>query len=232
MIRDNLLAVNNRIREACLAAGRSPEEVTLIAVSKTKPLSMLAEAYEAGAREFGENKVQEITEKAESLKNPEYHFHMIGHLQTNKVKKAVQYSDYIHSVESLHLAEAVNREAEKQNKIQNILLEVNLSREESKFGLDEEGAMLLAEACKSLPNLRLCGLMTVPPYTEDMETNRPYFRALRELKERMNRELGLSLTMLSMGMSGDYPVAISEGATHVRVGTAIFGERNYNLKNE
>lgn len=229
MIQENIAEVEANIALACEKAGRSRDSVTLIAVSKTKPLSMLVEAYDCGMREFGENKVQEICEKAEALTNPEYHFHMIGHLQTNKVKKAVLYSTCIHSVDSLNLAETINKEAAKLGKIQDILLEVNIAEEESKFGLTEDTSVTLAKTCTELKNIRLRGLMTVAPYTDDMETNRPYFRRLRELKDRINSELGLSMDMLSMGMSGDYPVAISEGATHVRVGTNIFGARNYSI---
>jgi len=229
MIKDNILDIQARIEKACIRANRDPKEVTLIAVSKTKPVEALLEAYQAGMREFGENKVQEICEKAEHFNDASYHFHMIGHLQTNKVKKVLPYVTCIHSVESVKLAECIQKEAEKLGLIIDVLLEVNMASEESKFGLASEDVLSFIEQVKDFPNLRVRGLMTVAPYTLNPEDNRIYFRKMKETLEQANAAFGLQMDMLSMGMSGDFEIAIEEGATHVRVGTSIFGERNYNI---
>lgn len=225
---ENYMAVEEKVRRACERAGRKREEVTLIAVSKTKPLSMIEELLPLGVRDFGENKVQELTAKAEAL-DGEIRWHMIGHLQRNKVKYVVDKACMIHSVDSLRLAEEINKEAGKKGVEVPILLEVNVAGEESKFGMKPEETEGLACQIAALPNLHIRGLMTIAPYVEDPEENRQIFRNLRNLSVDIERKKFNNVTMsvLSMGMTGDYEVAIEEGATHVRVGTGIFGERNY-----
>ena len=227
-IANQLEHVREEIRVACERAGRDPEEVTLIAVSKTKPESMIEEAIEAGQDVFGENKVQEMKRKANNLpKN--LHWHMIGHLQTNKVRDAVTYAELIHSVDSLHLAEKIEEEAAKQGKIMPILLEVNVAEEETKFGLSVSEVEPLLREIAALPHVQVQGLMTIAPYCDNPEDNRPVFRKLHELFIDMNEKNidNRTMTILSMGMTGDYTVAVEEGATMVRVGTGIFGARNY-----
>ena len=225
-IRDHLTEVRENIRKACERAGRSPEEVTLIAVSKTKPLFMLEEAYEAGARDFGENKVQEILEKAPKMPE-DARFHMIGHLQRNKVKQVLPHAVLIHSVDSLRLAEQINQEAEKLGITANILLEVNVAKEESKFGMMPEEVLELTEQIAALPHLRIQGLMTIAPFVDDPEKNRPVFQKLYQLSVDIKKKNidNVSMGVLSMGMTGDYQVAVEEGATMIRVGTGIFGAR-------
>ena len=228
-IRDNLEIVRRRIEEACQRAGRDASEVTLIAVSKTKPVPMLEEAYEGGARDFGENKVQEIQAKYGSLPD-DVRWHMIGHLQRNKVKYIVGKVELIHSVDTYRLAEEINIQAKKQNVIVPILVEVNIAHEESKFGISAEDAILLVEEISKLENIRIKGLMTIAPYVENPEDNRLYFRKIKQLSvDITNKNIdNVFMEILSMGMTGDYEVAIEEGATMVRVGTGIFGARNYN----
>ena len=228
MIKENLNAVEQAVAAACRRAGRKREEVTLIAVSKTKPLPDLKEAYEAGARDFGENKVQELTDKIPSLP-ADIRWHMIGHLQRNKVKYIIRDAALIHSVDSYRLAEEINIQAKKIKRIVPILLEVNIAKESSKFGVAAEETLQLAEEISNLDNLRIEGLMTIAPYTEYPEENRIYFQKLRELSVDIGRENidNVSMGILSMGMTGDYMTAIEEGATIVRVGTGIFGARNY-----
>lgn len=225
-IRDHLTEVRENIRKACERAGRSPEEVTLIAVSKTKPLFMLEEAYEAGARDFGENKVQEILEKAPEMPE-DARFHMIGHLQRNKVKQVLPHAVLIHSVDSLRLAEQIDQEAEKLGMTANILLEVNVAKEESKFGMMPEDVMELTEQIAALPHLQIQGLMTIAPFVDDPEKNRPVFQKLYQLSVDIKKKNidNVSMSVLSMGMTGDYQVAVEEGATMIRVGTGIFGAR-------
>ncbi len=225
-IRDHLTEVRENIRKACERAGRSPEEVTLIAVSKTKPLFMLEEAYEAGARDFGENKVQEILEKAPKMPE-DARFHMIGHLQRNKVKQVLPHAVLIHSVDSLRLAEQIDQEAEKLGITANILLEVNVAKEESKFGMMPEEVPELTEQIAALPHLRIQGLMTIAPFVDDPEKNRPVFQKLYQLSVDIKKKNidNVSMSVLSMGMTGDYQVAVEEGATMIRVGTGIFGAR-------
>lgn len=207
-----------------------PDNVTLIAVSKTMPVEMLREAYDAGARDFGENKVQEIVDKYPQLPE-DIRWHLIGHLQTNKVKYIVDKVCMIHSVDSLRLAEEISRQAVKHDVCVNILIEVNVAEEESKFGVSVSDACALIEDIAKLPGIKVKGLMTVAPYTTDPEENRPVFSALRQLLVDIDSKNidNVDMECLSMGMSGDYKVAIEEGATHVRVGTSIFGERNYNI---
>lgn len=229
MIKENLKTVHENISKACKRAGRNESEVTLISVSKTKPVEMLQEAYDYGERCFGENKVQELCKKYEVLPK-DIAWHMIGHLQTNKVKQVVGKADYIHSVDSLHLAQAINKESEKKNLVTKILLEVNVAEEETKFGLHLADVKPLIQQMKDLHNICIKGLMTIAPYTEDPETNRQYFRDLHNLYVDISNENidNVDMSVLSMGMTGDYEVAIEEGATMVRVGTGIFGARNYN----
>ena len=225
---ENYLAVEEKVKEACRRAGRNRDEVTLIAVSKTNPMSMIEELLPLGVVDFGENKVQELTAKEEALPSG-LHWHMIGHLQRNKVKYIVDKAYLIHSVDSLRLAEAVSQEAVKKGVTANILIEVNVAGEDSKFGVAPEETAALAEAISKLPNIAVKGLMTIAPFVENAEENREVFRNLRKLSVDIEEKKFNNVTMavLSMGMTGDYEVAIEEGATMVRVGTGIFGERDY-----
>lgn len=225
---ENYLAVEEKVKEACRRAGRSRDEVTLIAVSKTKPMSMIEGLLPLGVVDFGENKVQELTAKEEALPS-HIRWHMIGHLQRNKVKYIVDKAFLIHSVDSLRLAEAISQEAGKKNVTANILIEVNVAGEDSKFGVRPEETAALAEAISKLPNISVKGLMTIAPFVENAEENREVFRNLRKLSVDIEEKKFNNVTMavLSMGMTGDYEVAIEEGATMVRVGTGIFGERDY-----
>ena len=228
MLKENLANVEKNIEQACKNAGRSRDEVTLIAVSKTKPVEMLQEIYDENIRDFGENKVQELCDKFDILpKN--IRWHMIGHLQRNKVKYLVGKVELIHSVDTYRLAEEINIQAKKQNVIVPILVEVNIAHEESKFGISAEDAILLVEEISKLENIRIKGLMTIAPYVENPEDNRLYFRKIKQLSvDITNKNIdNVFMEILSMGMTGDYMVAIEEGATMVRVGTGIFGERNY-----
>ena len=201
----------------------------MIAVSKTKPVEMLQTIYDAGSRDFGENKVQEMCDKIEQLPT-DIRWHMIGHLQTNKVKYIVGRVSLIHSVDSLHLAQEIEKQAAKLDVIVPILIEVNIAEEESKFGIHKEETISLVREVATLPHIRIQGLMTIAPYVENPEDNRAYFRGIKQLSVDIARENidNVSMDCLSMGMTGDYEVAIEEGATMVRVGTGIFGERNYN----
>ncbi len=229
MLKENLAMVTEEIKEACLKVGRDPSEVTLIAVSKTKPNEDLVEIYDAGCRDFGENKVQEMAKKMEDLPN-DIRWHMIGHLQRNKVKYIIDKVELIHSVDSYRLAEEINIQAKKRGIVVPILVEVNIAAEESKFGVSREDTIELVKQIASLDGISIKGLMTIAPYVVDSEENRPYFRKIRELSVDIERENidNVSMSVLSMGMTGDYQVAIEEGATMVRVGTGIFGARNYN----
>ena len=229
MVKENFIQVQNNIKKACEKAGRNPEEVTLIAVSNTKPVPMLEEAYEAGSRDFGENKVQEIMEKYPVLP-ADIRWHMIGHLQRNKVKYIIDKAALIHSVDSLRLAEEISSQAKKKQVEADILIEVNIAQEESKFGTSRAEALSLVEAAAGLPNIHVKGLMTIAPFVENPEDNRKYFRQIKELSvDIIEKNIdNVSMSVLSMGMTGDYMVAVEEGATMVRVGTGIFGERNYN----
>ena len=227
MIAENLAAVHARITAACARAGRDPSSVTLINVSKTKPVEQLMEAYQAGERVFGENKVQEILEKS-PLMPPDVHWHMIGHLQRNKVRQVIDQVDMIHSVDSLRLAETIEQEAARKNLIIPVLVEVNVAQEISKFGLSVEDAPDLILQLSRMPHIRVSGLMTIAPFVENPEKNRPVFRKLNELSvDILQKNINnVNMDVLSMGMTGDFEVAIEEGATMVRVGTGIFGERN------
>lgn len=226
MVKENLEAVEKRISEACRRAGRDRKEVTLVAVSKTKPVEMIQEAIECGIVDFGENKVQDLTEKEAFFQKP-LNWHFIGHLQRNKVKYIVDKVRLIHSVDSLRLAEQIQLEAEKKGIICPVLIEVNVAREATKFGVSPEEALPLIAEISKFPHIKIKGLMTIAPFTEKPEKNRIYFQNLRKLnidiksKNIDNVDMGI----LSMGMTGDFEVAIEEGATHVRVGTGIFGGR-------
>ena len=230
VIKENLEEVEQRIQAACRRAGRKREEVTLIAVSKTKPVEDLKEAYQLGIRTFGENKVQELTEKYEVLPK-DIHWHMIGHLQTNKVKYIVDKAELIHSVDSLKLAETIEKEAAKKNCIVSILIEVNVAQEESKFGVHTDEVLPLIEKISRFPHVRIQGLMTIAPFVQNSEANRTIFRTLQKLSvDIMQTNIdNVNVSILSMGMTNDYEVAIEEGATMVRVGTGIFGARDYSI---
>lgn len=228
MLKDQLQEVEKRIQAACDRAGRKREEVTLIAVSKTKPVETLQKAYDLGVRIFGENKVQELTVKYEALPK-DIHWHMIGHLQTNKVKYIIDKAELIHSVDSLKLAETIEKEAAKHDLIADILVEVNVAEEESKFGMKMEEVIPFVEKVSAFPHVRVRGLMTIAPFVEDPEENRSIFVDLHKLYidiKKKNHDND-TVSVLSMGMTNDYEVAIEEGATMVRVGTGIFGARNY-----
>jgi len=231
MVAGNYINVLKNVEQTTLKSGRKSEEVTLIAVSKTKPIEMLKEAYEAGARDFGENKVQEIQEKY-PLMPDDVRWHMIGHLQTNKVKYIIDKVALIHSVDSLKLAVEISRQAVKAGVIANILIEVNVADEESKFGVMVNEAAELVKKIAVLPNVCVKGLMTVAPYVDDAEKNSSVFCTLKQLLVDINSKNidNVNMDCLSMGMSGDYEVAIREGATYVRVGTSIFGDREYKVK--
>lgn len=231
MLKDNLTNVEKTIQAACEKGARKRSDVTLVAVSKTKPVEMLQEIYDAGVRDFGENKVQEICEKYDKLP-ADIRWHMIGHLQRNKVKYIIDKVCMIHSVDSYRLAEEINIQAKKHQLVMPVLLEVNIAGEQSKFGVSKADTLLLAEEVAHLDSLHVEGLMAVAPYVEDPEKNRKYFREIRQLAVDIRRKNidNIDMHVLSIGMTGDYAVAIEEGATIVRVGTGIFGEREYHNK--
>lgn len=226
MIKEHIREVERRIAEACRRSGRDPQEITLIAVSKTKPVADLAEAYDCGIRSFGENKVQEIVEKYPHMPNDTC-FHMIGHLQRNKVRQVLPYVQLIHSVDSIRLAEQIQKEAARAGLQVPVLLEVNVARENSKYGFYPEALPEAVNIIKDCPNVRINGLMTIAPFVDDPNENRPHFQKLYQLSVDIKRKNidNVSMVALSMGMTGDYEVAIEEGATMIRVGTGIFGIR-------
>lgn len=228
MLKENLAFVEKEIQAACRRSGRDREEVTLIAVSKTKPVSELREAYDLGVRVFGENKVQELADKYDELPK-DIHWHMIGHLQRNKVKYIIDKVDLIHSVDSIRLAETIEKEAAKRNIQVNILIEVNVAGEESKFGVSPSELPEFVEEVAKFPHIQVQGLMTIAPFVEDSEENRAIFERLRKLSVDIKDKKVDNITMrvLSMGMTNDYSVAVEEGATMIRVGTGIFGARDY-----
>ena len=230
MLEENLKKVQENIRIACEKVGRDPSEVTLIAVSKTKPVETLSEAYKLGVRVFGENKVQELDKKIDALPE-DISWHMIGHLQRNKVKYIAGRVDLIHSVDSFRLAEEINIQAKKRGVVIPILIEVNVAEEESKFGVKIEDTEELIRQIAELDGIKVMGLMTIAPYVVDSEENRWIFHKIRDLSIDIAAKNidNVSMDILSMGMTGDYMVAIEEGATMVRVGTGIFGERNYSI---
>ena len=229
-VSDNIARIHERISQAAARAGRNPDSVILMAVSKVVEPERIRQAYQAGIRVFGENRVQEFADKASALADlKEAEWHLIGHLQTNKAKKAVELFQAVDSVDSLRLAEKLNQAAEQGNKTLPVLIEINAGGEESKSGVAPDSPELeeLLQGMQKLQNLQVRGLMTIPPYTENPQDGRPYFRKLRELRDTIaNRKLPrIQMDILSMGMSHDFEVAIEEGSTCVRVGTAIFGER-------
>lgn len=229
-VRENYLEVLNKKNQAALRAGRNPEDITLMAVTKLHTVDEINEAIDAGATDIGENKVQELLSKYEDVKPVRWH--LIGHLQTNKVKQIIDKVVMIHSVDSLHLAEEINKRAGNAGLVMDILIEINVGEEETKTGIQAEELMDLAKKITdTCENVRLRGVMCIPPYGEDPEVSRKYFRETRELFEKL-QQLGLPedrarIDTLSMGMSGDYETAVEEGSTIVRVGSAIFGKRNY-----
>ena len=227
MISENLERVRKNIKKAEERSGREGK-VTLIAVSKTKPADMIREAYDLGQRDFGENRVQEIVDKYPGLPK-DIRWHLIGHLQTNKVKYIIDKVSMIHSVDSLKLAQEISRQAVKAGTEMDILVEVNVAGEESKFGVSVNDAPALTEEISLLPGIHVRGLMTVAPFVSDAEENRAVFSTLRQLSVDIDSKNidNVDMDCLSMGMSGDYEVAIEEGATFVRVGTSIFGDRQY-----
>ena len=229
-VSDRLAAVKKSIEECAKKCGREGK-VKLICVSKTKPSEMIMEAYACGERDFGENYVQELCAKAEELPK-DIIWHMIGPLQKNKVRKVIKYAEYIHAVDSVSLAEYIDKEAARIGKIQKIMLEFNMADEESKHGFSLSEAEEVIDSVSKLPNIKLVGLMCIPPLANEPEDNRKYFKALGNLKEKINlaHNEKTELTELSMGMSEDYETAIEEGASYIRIGTAIFGARDYSKK--
>lgn len=226
MVFENLKILEERISEKCFSCGRNRSEIRLIGVSKTQPVELINEALRAGIKDFGENKALELRDKSELISG-NFNWHFIGHLQTNKVKYIIGPTEFIHSVDSVKLADEINKKALQHNKIQKVLLEIKTSDEKAKLGLDNEKDIYeTAEFCKNSSNINLCGLMTMAPYTDEESEIRKCFVRLRELKDKMNLD-GYGLTELSMGMTNDYGIAIEEGSTMLRIGTAIFGERNY-----
>ncbi|MGQ9844252.1 MAG: YggS family pyridoxal phosphate-dependent enzyme [Spirochaetota bacterium] len=223
-IIDNYNYIKNKIQSIAHSIGRNPYSIALIAVSKTFPPPIIQEAIDNGITLFGENRVQEAKEKIPKL-HGNCTFHLVGHLQSNKARDAVNLFECIHSIDKLSTAIEVDKEAKKINKIQNILIEVNTSGEPSKFGIEPEKTLELCQAILYLQNVKCMGFMTVGPLTEDRNRIRKAFKQLRLLKDEINQALGISLQELSMGMSGDFDIAIEEGATMVRIGTAIFGQR-------
>ncbi len=228
-IKENLEKIYEIIRKSAEKVGRSPNEIILLGASKTQPIEKIVEAYNAGVKYFGENKVQEGIKKIDELrpKYPDIHWHFIGGLQTNKAKYVVKYYELIHSVDRKSLVDEIDKRAKKINKVQECLIEVNIGDEETKYGVNPDDLEELYEYCLSKENIRILGLMCIPPYSEDKEQSRKYFIKLRELKEKLEDEYKVKLPHLSMGMSNDFDIAIEEGATIVRVGSAIFGEREY-----
>lgn len=229
-ISDNIARIRERISQAAARAGRTPDSITLMGVSKVVEPERIRQAYQAGIRIFGENRVQEFEGKSSALKDlQEAEWHQIGHLQTNKAKKAVELFHAVDSVDSVRLAEKLNQAAQQANKVLPVLIEINVGGEESKNGVAPDSPELedLLQNGQRLEHLQVRGLMTIPPFTEDPQGSRPYFRRVRELRDAIaNRKLqGIQMGVLSMGMSHDFEVAIEEGSTCVRVGTAIFGER-------
>ncbi|MDQ7056648.1 MAG: YggS family pyridoxal phosphate-dependent enzyme [Persephonella sp.] len=225
-IKENVDRIREVISETALKCGRKPDDIILLAASKTQPVEKIVQAYKAGIRYFGENRVQEGIKKIEKLKDyTDIHWHLIGGLQTNKAKYAVRYFELIHSLDRETLADEIDRRAKKIGRIQDVLIEVNVGEEESKYGVRPSDLDQLFEYSLSKENINILGLMCIPPYFEDKEKSRPYFAMLRDLRDRLEEKFRVKLPHLSMGMSHDFDVAVEEGATIVRIGTAIFGER-------
>ncbi len=228
MLKENLKIVKDNILASAEKSGRNINDIRLIAVSKTNPISMIMEGRDAGLVNFGENKAIEFRDKSELIKE-NLIWHFIGHLQTNKVKYVIKSADYIHSVESIKLVEEINKRAAQINKVQNVLFEVNTSNEDAKFGLRSYDELLeLASRCEELTNVNPVGLMTMASFTQNKEALRGSFKKLKEMYNKINSKYN-SIVELSMGMTNDYTIAIEEGATMVRVGTAIFGKRDLSL---
>ena len=227
MIEENLYQINERIRRSALDCDRDPKSVKLVCVSKTISAPRIKDAIDAGATLFGENYIQEARDKVTSLESESIAWHFIGHLQSNKAKYAVRLFDLIHSVDSFKLAKEIDKQARKNQKVQSILIQVNIAKEVSKSGVSEEDAPDLIRQISQLKNISIRGLMTMPPFFNAPAKVKPYFKALRELRDRIEDMQidNISMTELSMGMTGDFETAIEEGATLVRIGTAIFGER-------
>lgn len=225
-IRENVQFARNKIAEACRRRGRKSEEIELVAITKTVDVEQINEAIEAGIRVVGENRVQEAWRKFQEV-GEKAHWHMVGHLQTNKVKRVLQFADMIHSVDSVYLAREIQTQAKKLDRTIEILIQVNTSGEESKFGLEPEATIGAIEEVSTLPNLKIKGLMTIGAFLPNPEDVRPCFKLLHDLKDRVNERgiTSVEIGTLSMGMTNDYEIAIEEGSTMVRVGTAIFGER-------
>lgn len=230
MLYENYEKVVENVKKACERSGRNFQDVTIIAVSKTKPLSDVEELLAHGITEFGENKVQEMVDKYEHVSKP-VNWHLIGHLQTNKVKYIVDKACLIHSVDSVHLAKEIEKEAEKKDVVVKVLIEVNIAQEESKFGIREDEVYSLIDAIKDMPHVHVMGLMTIAPFVDNPEENRVYFRKMHQLLLDIKSKCidNIDINVLSMGMTNDYEIAVEEGATMIRVGTAIFGARNYNI---
>ncbi len=227
-MKTRLNNVISSIQKAAISCNRAPESIRLVAVSKTKPAEQVIKAIEAGVTILGENYIQEAQEKINTLSAYHVSWHFIGHLQTNKAKYAVKLFDLIHSVDTLKLASEINRQAQKIDKIQQVLVQVNIAEEASKSGTREQDALVLIQDMSGMKNLSIKGLMTIPPFYNDPEKARPFFSALHKQKDRIHKQNipNVSMTELSMGMTGDFETAIEEGATLVRIGTAIFGQRN------
>lgn len=227
-MKERIAHIQERIRKAAVSCGRDPETIRLVAVTKTVPPERVREAAGSGIRVFGESYIQEAAEKIDALADARLSWHFIGHLQSNKTKIAVRRFDLIHSVDSLRLAEDLNQQARRINKIQDILVQVNISGETTKSGTAADEAIALVNAIRGMAHLSVRGLMTIPPFFDLPEKSRPYFRALADLQNRIREQFPSKdeMSELSMGMSGDFEVAVQEGATLVRVGTAIFGERS------
>ncbi len=228
-IKENLEKIFEIVKYSAEKSGRRFEDIIILGASKTQPPEKLVEAYKAGLRYFGENKVQEGMKKIEALKDkmPDAHWHLIGGLQTNKAKYAVKYFELIHSLDRISLADELDKRAKKINKKQDVLIEVNIGEEDTKYGIHPDNLKELFEYTLTKENLNILGLMCIPPYSENKEDSRPYFVKLRKMKDQLEKEFNVKLPHLSMGMSNDFDIAIEEGATIVRIGTAIFGERSY-----
>jgi hypothetical protein len=229
MIKENLAKIKERILKVCSRINRNPEEITVVAVSKGRTAEQIKEVIEAGITDIGENKIQEALSKFNELSTIDYRlstikWHMVGHLQTNKIKDAVRIFDLIHSVDSLRLAQEIDKQAAKIHKVQDVLIEVNTSGETTKFGINPEKLPELVKSISELKNIRLLGLMNIAPIVDNPEKTRPYFRKLKELRDQTNALLTIDyrLSTLSMGMTDDFEVAIEEGATVIRLGRAIF----------
>lgn len=227
MLAENFNTVNAQLAAACEKVGREPSSVSLLPVSKTFAAEVVAEAAQLGYRRFGENKAQELKQKAQTLADLQLSWVIIGHLQTNKAKEVAKYADEIQSLDRLELAVALDRRLQQEGRVLDALIQVKTSTEESKTGISPEEVPAFLEALKGFDTLRIKGFMTIAENSPDPEVVRGCFRQVRELAEKMRQQTGLALPVLSMGMSGDFELAIAEGATEVRIGSAIFGARHY-----